>query len=133
MFFKFNMIKFRQINCRRKLYSKESNYLLNNLTLKIKDKEIKKSHYLRTAENFNKLFWPWAVTLPLSLIIHTSNYIFGRGALFLVIIGVGQVFIWLFWLIFRRKWNIFWNRLTLCIMILQEIITLLFYYDFLGP
>ena len=40
------------------LYHKETNFILNNLTLRISDKEIEAEYQKKRTKRFNSLFWP---------------------------------------------------------------------------
>ena len=83
------MRRFSNKTFKKFLFSKESNYLLNNLTLEIKDNEICSSLKLRNAYNFDKIKWIWGISYICALLVHVINYILGTGAAFMVLIAVG--------------------------------------------
>ena len=53
-----------------RIYNKKTNYLLNYLTLQIKDKEIAKQYDQANADHFNRLFVPTAIVALLYFIRH---------------------------------------------------------------
>ena len=81
----FNLRRFFQ-RLHRKLYRKETNYILNYLTLQVKDQEIKKAIFEHRIKQIYKIYWPLVVVTVISFIGSIFNqFVFKNGHPFLIV------------------------------------------------
>ena len=76
------------------VHSKETDYMLNYLTLKISDTEIRQAFTVANANLLARLVKIYAGFNLLTLSIYSYNYFFGNGDLYLVVVNFVVMFIY---------------------------------------
>ena len=118
---------------RRIMYSKNTDYMLNYLTLRISDNEIRDSMTKANSHLSHKLYKPLASMNGFSCILYTSNYLFGEGDLYIPFINWLTLFVILLNPVFYRykmEWCKWCSPLYLLV---HTICTPLLFFGLMGP
>lgn len=116
-------------NC---FYSKTTNYLLNFLTLEIKDKYIVAIYRRNVSNWFNMIYWQINAINLCSLAFHVMNYFFGDGVAFAIVLNVISYLTMILWAVMLRYCPLHTPKLNLCYMTVHEVMTVLLYWNCLG-
>lgn len=114
-------------------YKPETNYTLNYITLRIRDKEINKMYLNSMDALVNSMHTPVTILALISFTYHLVNYLASVGEPFMPLLNAVSLTTHVLWMICKEKKPSWSKRLPCYYMLIQEIMTVLLYWDKLGP